>query len=124
MEKKSNQLTNKDIDSGSISISNQALSRIAFQATLECYGVVGLVYPSLRDGLTNFFGSSKQQKGIKITRNNGQISLDLYVVIEYGTNLNEVAKNLSGYVKYEIEKYTELKVEKVDVHIQKVKVHA
>ncbi len=114
---------NKESSGKLINITDQALSKIAIQATFGCYGVVGLAYPSMKDRIYGFIKRDGSKRGIKITRRQGNLLIDMYVVLEYGTNLNEVAKNLSEIVKFEIEKYTRFKVDKVDIHINRVKVH-
>lgn len=107
---------------GEINISNDVIAELAGFATLECYGVVGMASPSLRAGVAQLLSRDKLKKGVKVSTTNEEVTIDLYVVIEYGTNLAEVARNLSSKAKYVVEKLTGLKVKDIEVHVQGVKV--
>ena len=85
---------------GSVNIANDVLADLAGYACLESYGVVGMASPSLKDG----------------------VAVDLYVIIEFGTNLTEVSHNLSNRVRYVLTNNADVKVASVDVHVQGVKV--
>lgn len=115
-------MSGKEAFLGEINISDDVIAELAGFAALECYGVVGMASPSLRAGVARLLSRDKLKKGIKIGAKDGGVSIDLYVVIEYGTNLAEVARNLSSRVQYLVEKFAELKVKNVEVHVQGVKV--
>ena len=81
---------------GSINIANDVLADLAGYAALESYGVVGMASPSLRDGVAQLLSAAKLRKGVKVDNDDeGVVTVDLYVVIEYGTNLAEVSHNLA-----------------------------
>jgi uncharacterized alkaline shock family protein YloU len=56
-----------------------------------------------------------------VSARNGALAVDLYVVVEYGLNLAEVATTVRSRVTYEVERLTGLKVGAVEVHIQDVR---
>jgi uncharacterized alkaline shock family protein YloU len=58
---------------------------------------------------------------VAVRRENGALAIDLYVVIEYGLNLAEVAANVRSRVQYQVEKLTQLPVQSLQIHIQGVK---
>ena len=60
-------------------------------------------------------------QGIVVGGNGQGVTVDLYVVVEYGLNLAEVAAGLRNRVAYDLERLTGLKVASVEVHIQDVK---
>ena len=60
-------------------------------------------------------------QGIVVGGNGQGVTIDLYVVVEYGLNLAEVASGLRNRVAYDLERLTGLKVASVEVHIQDVK---
>lgn len=103
-------------------ISNDILAELAGLAALQCYGVVGMVNPNLASGAARLLGRSKLKKGVRVTNDSEGVKVELFVVLEYGTNLNEVANNLIERVKYEIQKHAGIIVSSVDIHIQNLKV--
>jgi uncharacterized alkaline shock family protein YloU len=58
---------------------------------------------------------------VVVGRSDDGVTVDLYVVVEYGLNLAEVASGLRNRVTYDLERLTGLKVASVEVHIQDVK---
>ena len=119
-----------ELTGGAVHISIDVLADLAGYSALESYGVVGMAAPTLRDGLVQLLPQNKLRKGVKITNTldeEGQsipntVEVDLYVVIEYGTQLAEVSRNLADRVRYTLGSMTEIEVNRVDVHVIDVKV--
>jgi len=115
---------------GAVHISNEVLADLAGYSALESYGVVGMAAPSLRDGLVQLLPQNKLRRGVKIANTldaEGEpipnaVEVDLYVVIEYGTQLAEVSRNLADLVRHTLTSMTEITVNRVDVHVLEVKV--
>lgn len=108
---------------GTITIANDVLADIAGFVALECYGVVGMASPSLRDGVAQLLSRDKLRKGVAITNvDDSQVRVDLYIVVEHGTNLAEVSRNLVDRVKYALTHDADVTVSEVDVHVQGIKV--
>ena len=112
--------TNRSL--GKINISPEAISVIAGATAMECFGVVGMSSRSLQDGIAELFlGRENLTKGIEVRINEEQVILDLYVVVEYGTRINEVAHNVIENVKYAIEDQLGLSVLQVNVNVMGVR---
>ncbi|NTU70336.1 MAG: Asp23/Gls24 family envelope stress response protein [Coriobacteriia bacterium] len=109
---------------GTVQIANDVLMDLAGYACLESYGVVGMASPSLRDGVAQLLPAAKLRKGIKIVTEEDGVHVDLFVVIEFGTNLTEVSHNLADRVRYVLTNMADVKVATVDVHVQGVKVRS
>ncbi len=107
---------------GRIQVSDDVIAEIAARAALECYGVVGLSGPGFSGVVRNFLAIDKARKGVQLFRENESLKITLYVVVEYGTNLSEVAHNLMSQVKYAVERLVGVEVASVDVNIQNIKV--
>jgi uncharacterized alkaline shock family protein YloU len=107
---------------GAIQIGNDVLADIAGFAALECYGIVAMASPTLRDGVAQILSQDKLRKGVRVTSDGEGVVIDLFVVAEYGTNLAEVAHNMSERVKYVVTSNAEVRVDAVNVHIQAIKV--
>ena len=50
------------------------------------------------------------------------IAIELYVIMQYGTNISTVANNIIDKVKYTVEKLTSIKVSKIDINVQGIRV--
>ncbi|OGO04569.1 MAG: hypothetical protein A2Y73_01715 [Chloroflexi bacterium RBG_13_56_8] len=61
-------------------------------------------------------------RGIETRLVDDQIVIDLYVVIEYGTRISEVAQNVMECVKFNVEKALGMPVAEVNVHVQGLRV--
>jgi uncharacterized alkaline shock family protein YloU len=107
---------------GSVNIANDVLADLAGYACLESYGVVGMASPSLRDGVAQLLPAAKLRKGVKVATAEDGVAVNLYVVIEFGTNLTEVSHNLANRVRYVLTNMADVKVAAVEVHVQGVKV--
>ncbi len=108
---------------GKVKIFPDVIAELAGLAALESYGVVRMVNPSWPAGIGQLFSRDKLRKGIKVAfSEDSKVKIELYIIIKYGVNLIEVAKNLIERVKYEVERHTQLEVEKVDVYVRGIKV--
>jgi len=113
---------------GLIQISNDVLADLSGYCALEVYGVVGMAAPTLVEGVVQLLPAQKLRRGVRITTidldGEGMTvaDVDLYVIIEYGTNLAEVSKNLAERVRYVLTSQAAVTVGRVDVHVLDVKV--
>lgn len=103
---------------GKIEISPTAIASLAGQAVLECYGVVGMANKNLRDGIAEILPGGNYRRGIDVKVIEHQVYIDLYVVIQYGTRISEVAHGIMNRVKFSVEKALGLPVAEVNVHVQ------
>jgi uncharacterized alkaline shock family protein YloU len=107
--------------SGSVSFADEVIAQIVGLTVLECYGVVGMAATSLTRGVAHLLSRDRLTQGVRVRREPAGLAIDLYVVVEFGLNLAEVAANLRSRVKYQVEKLTELEVAALQIHIQGVK---
>lgn len=107
---------------GVIGIDYEVIARIAGHAAIECYGIVGMAAKNVKDGLVQLLKLESITKGIKMRMNGNKVSLDLHIIVEYGTNISVIADNIISTVKYSIEEYTGLEVEDVNIFVDGVRV--
>lgn len=107
---------------GCVNIANDVLADLAGYAALESYGIVAMASPTLRDGVAQLLPAQKLRKGVRVSSSDEGVVVDLYVVIEFGTNLTEVSHNLADRVRYALAHTAQVEVANVDVHVQGVKV--
>ena len=93
-------------EKGEVSISDAALSNITGAAATSCFGVKGMAYRSMTDGLVHLLRREAMSKGVRIIpHEEGDISIELHIVVEHGVNIaaftkefNERTKNDMGLV--------------------------
>lgn len=89
---------------------------------MECYGVVGMVSKNATEGLWELMRIENLSKGVKLKFDNDKLIVELYVMVEYGTKISEIANNIIQKVRYSVENFTGLKVSSVTVNVQAVRV--
>ncbi len=109
---------------GRIEVSPTAVASLASQAVLECYGVVGMATKDLASGIVQILQPSSHRRGVEIHLADDRIVIDLYVVIEYGTPIAVVARNIQSSVKYTLERALGVPVAEVNVRVQDLRVSA
>lgn len=107
-------------EESSIKIAPDVVAAIAGIATSEIKGVAGM-FTSFAGGIAEKFGTKKPAtKGIKAEINNNSTIIDIYVIVDYGIRIPELAWEIQENVKNSVETMTGLLVEKVNIHINGV----
>ena len=83
---------------GTLSVATDVIADLAGYAALESYGVVGMAAPTLQDGIAKMLPARRLRRGILVHNGETGISVELFVVIEHGTNLSTVSDNLADRV--------------------------
>ncbi|MHB9095110.1 MAG: Asp23/Gls24 family envelope stress response protein [Eubacteriales bacterium] len=109
-------------DIGNVNISSEVIATIAGAATTECYGLVGMASTKLKDGIAQLLGKEDLKKGVEVSIKGEEVILNLYIIVGYGVNIAEVARNVIERVKYNVEKQTGLVVKQINVNVQGVKI--
>ena len=103
---------------GKIEVLPNAIHTIAVQAITESYGVVGITAPRLRNGQAVFLPQDRLNQGVQIRIVDNQITVEVYVALEYGLRISEIAHNIMSAVKFSIEKMIGIPVAQVNVNVQ------
>jgi uncharacterized alkaline shock family protein YloU len=89
---------------------------------LSCYGIVDMAPRSVRSAIGRRLGFSSDKRGIAVTVQEGRIIVELSVVVEYGTPIFTVARNVMKTVKFQVEKTLGMPVERVDINVEGLRV--
>jgi len=114
-------MTDENTPIGSIQVSPRAIATIAYHAALQSYGVVGLTSKNLVNGLTQALVKDPTH-GVEVHYDGQNITIDLYVVVEYGTRIKSVAASVSNAVRYQVEKALGMPVQDINVHIRGLRI--
>jgi len=114
-------------ESGIITIDDQLIATIAGIAAMECYGIVGMASKNATEGFFELLRKDQltkgiKVKGIKVTTIDEKINIDLYAILQYGVKVSVVAENIISKVKYSVETFIGVDVEKVNIFVQGVRV--
>ena len=102
---------------GTITYANEVVAVIAGVAANEVEGVAGMCTAST--GISDVFSRNKNiTKGVKVEVGTEEVSVDVYLNVEYGTPIQTAATNVQESVRKSIETMTGLHVVRVDVHVQ------
>ena len=107
---------------GAIEVSPQAIATVAGRAVTECAGVVGIAGKHLRFGAAELLPPERYAHGIEVRFAGERISIDMYLVIEYGLRISEVAQNAMAQVKQAVEVVLGLPVVQVNIIVQGLRV--
>src|SRR5437879_12002141 len=97
------------------------ISNICELNVLDFYCGVGMAATSLSQVVARLLSRERITQGVGVRREGDRLAIDLYVVVEYGLNLAEVATSVRSRVKYTVEKLTGIEVDTLQIHIQGVK---
>ena len=110
-------------DQGEISVSSAVFSNITGIAATNCFGVKGMAYRSMTDGLVHLLRREAMSKGVNITYNDdNSISIELHIIVENGVNLPAVCRSIMSEVKYVVTKNTGVEVRDVNVCVDSITV--
>ncbi|MDO7786389.1 Asp23/Gls24 family envelope stress response protein [Desulforamulus aquiferis] len=104
---------------GGIRIADDVVGVIAGMAATEVPGVAGMS-GGLGGGIAEMLGRKNLSKGVKVEVGEKEAAVDLFIIVEYGVRIPDVASQIQLNVKRAIEGMTGLSVVEVNVHVQGV----
>lgn len=105
---------------GAVKISDDVIAICVINAALTTKGVAGLS-GGLTDTISrNLLGKEPLKKGIKLSKEDDVIIIDIYVIVDYGVKIPEVAWNIQKNVKKEVESMVDIPIKTINIHVQGV----
>ena len=110
-------------ESGIINVSTGVYTDIAGTAATNCFGVKGMAYRSMKDGLVHLLRGEAMSKGVKVYYNeDGTLSIDLHIIVENGVNIFAVSRSIIKEVRYMVTKNTGVEVKAVNIFVDSMTV--
>ena len=106
---------------GKIEVAPRAIASLVAQAVTRSYGVVGMAPANLRDSVGQVLRKEDQHRGITVRIDKDAITVDIYIVVEYGTRISEVAQQAIATVSYALKQSLGLPVAAINIHVQGVR---
>ena len=107
---------------GNITINTEVIAQYAGSVAVECFGIVGMAGINVKDGLVRILKKESITRGIEVTINNNKLTLDFHVIVAYGVSILAVSDNLISNVKYKVEEFTGIEIEKINIFVEGVRV--
>ena len=104
---------------GAVRIADEVVAVIAGLAATEVEGLAGMS-GGLAGGFAEILGRKNLSKGVRVEVGEKESAVDIFVIVEYGVKIPDVALKVQENVKNAIESMTGLKVVNVNVHVQGV----
>lgn len=106
---------------GTIKVSDEVVAIISGIAATEVAGVAGMS-GGLAGGIAEMLGRKNLSKGVKVEVGEKEAVIDLYIIVEYGCRIPDVAWEIQEKVKKSVETMTGLSVNEVNIHVQGVNI--
>ena len=107
---------------GKIVVHNEGIAQSAGSVAVECFGIVGMAGVNMKDGLVRLLKMDSITRGITVALHNNKLILDFHVIVAYGVSILAVADNLISNVKYKVEEFTGIEIEKINIYVDGVRV--
>lgn len=114
-------INNEGVDYGTVKIANEVVAIIAGLASTEVEGVAGMS-GGITGGISDMLGMKNLSKGVKVEVGEKECAIDIFVIVEYGSRISEVALRVQENVKEAVETMTGLNVIEVNVNVQGVNI--
>ena len=98
-------------DLGIITIDPEVIAKYAGTVAVECFGIVGMAAVNMKDGLVHLLKKESLTRGIHVN-----------ISVAYGVSISAVTDNLISDVKYRVEEFSGMQVDKINVYIEGVRV--
>lgn len=114
-------INNEGVDYGTVKIANEVVAIIAGLAATEVEGVAGMS-GGITGGISDILGMKNLSKGVKVEVGEKECAIDIFIIVEYGSRISEVALRVQENVKEAVETMTGLNVIEVNVNVQGVNI--
>ncbi|MBR2188656.1 MAG: Asp23/Gls24 family envelope stress response protein [Eubacterium sp.] len=111
-----------DTELGEVIINPDVIATYAGGIAVECFGIVGMAGVNMKDGVVKVLRRDILRRGINVAINDNKISLDFHVIMAYGVSIHAVVENLISNVRYKMEEFTGMELERIRVYIEGVRV--
>ncbi|UQS85333.1 Asp23/Gls24 family envelope stress response protein [Apilactobacillus apisilvae] len=108
---------------GLIDIDNNVIATVVGGAATDNFGVVGMASKNqIRDNVNDILKKDNYSRGVVITQDDNGISVEVNIIVSFGTKISEVCKNVQSKVKYNLETMLGISANAVNIIVQGVRV--
>lgn len=107
-------------EKGTIEITNEVFTVIAGDAATNCFGVRGMAYKNVKDGIVSLLKRENMSKGVNVTFDGDKVNIDVHIIIEHGVNITAICESIMNEVRYNVERVTRVSVGSVNVKVDSI----
>ena len=108
---------------GEILVNTDVIAKYAGSSAVECFGIVGMAAVNVKEGFAKLLKKENIRRGVGVTvSEDNKITIDLHVIVSYGVSISAVTDNLISNVRYKVEEFAGLPVERISVFVEGVRV--
>ena len=119
-----------DTQYGQILIDTDVIATYAGSVAVECFAGIPIIAAynifaavNMKDGLVKLLKRDYLNHGINVkVDENNEITIDFHVIVAYGISIGTVSDNLIETVKYKVESFTGMKIAKINIYVEGVRV--
>ena len=112
-----------DTQYGKVLIDTDVIAIYAGSVAVECFGIVGMASMNMKDGFVRLLKRDSITHGIRVVIGaDNRLALDFHVIVSYGVSILTVADNLVSSVRYKVEEFTGIGIEKINIFVEGVRV--
>lgn len=108
---------------GIITVSSDVIAKYAGTVAVECFGIVGMAAVNMKDGIYRLLKKESLTRGIQVSiSDDNRIKISFHVIVSYGVSISAVTDNLISNVKYKVEEFSGMPVDKIKIYVEGVRV--
>lgn len=108
---------------GNVRIDNDVIAKYAGSSAVECFGIVGMAAVNVKEDFARLLKRESIRRGVGVTvSEDNKITIDLHIIVSYGVSISAVTENLISNVRYKVEEFAGLSVERINVYVEGVRV--
>ncbi|MFX3618425.1 MAG: Asp23/Gls24 family envelope stress response protein [Sporolactobacillus sp.] len=108
---------------GQIEVSADVITKIAGGAAVDCEGIVGMASKNqLKDGFDELLKKENFSRGVIVRFDEEKnLFIDMYIIVNYGTQISDVAIHLQNKVKSALHHMLGLRAAEINIYVQGVR---
>ncbi|MFC2948210.1 Asp23/Gls24 family envelope stress response protein [Virgibacillus sediminis] len=106
----------EDMSLGTVEVAPEVIEVIAGIAASEVEGLYAM-RGNFASGVAERFGRTTHTKGVRVELTDTAIIIDLFVILNYGVSIPQVAQNIQSVIRQTIKNMTALEIEEINVHV-------
>ena len=108
---------------GDILIENEVIAKYAGITAIENFGIVGMAAVNMKDGIVKLLKRDSVSNGVNVVIDeDNHITIEFHIIVAYGVSIAAVTENLISNVKYKVEQFTGIEIEKINIFVEGVRV--
>lgn len=107
---------------GRVIIDEEVIKTYAGSVAVGCFGIVGMAAVNMKDGLVHLLKKDYLNRGIEVFYESNRMTINFHVIVAYGVNINAISETLISTVKYQVEEFTGLTIDRINIYVEGVRV--